>query len=993
MKRNLHKSRLACLFAGLLLLQLILALPVAADSEPPVTSKVLILNSYHKGMEWTDEETEGITNRIKEVRGYTTLYTEYMDWKRYPNETNIRHFYERVKAKYEGVKFDLVITTDDMALEFALEHRDDLLGNAPIVFCGVNEVSAERLTKGQHGVTGVLETLEPGGTLKAALQLNPNLKKVYVLFDNSESGISTGRIVMEKIRSDFPGLTGIPMNQLTREQILDLAGTLMKDSIFLMTTYFQDSSGKTMEFDAFSKELSTKSRVPVYHLFNFGLNNGGIGGSLASGTLQGEEAANLGLLILNGERVDNIPFYAADTTRLAFDYNELKRFSIPFNRLPKDSEVINRPFSFYRTYRSLVIGTAAAFAVLILFIAILIFYVDQVRRIRKKLEQSNERFSLATYGSAAVIWDMDMLSQRYYFSDIWYELLGYERGDLNEEFGGWRTIIHPDDVQAEAKNKREHMSGEKPYYFCEYRLLTKSGSYKWFQVRGMVLRDAQGAPIRFAGSMTDVTDRKDFEVKLQDSYQELESTYEELTAVQAELLEQYNRLVENQTMLIQSEEKYRELAYNDTLSGLPNKRSLVETLARFTEENKRAAAALLFLDIDNFKYINDTMGHSFGDQLLAAFSSRLISLSGPNDEHFRFGGDEYVIFLKDIQSKKEVLDYAERMIEAVKEPFSLHDSLLHVSVSIGIACYPDNGTTVEELLQKADVAMYRAKQAGRGVYALYEQEMQQVFDERMRIERHLREALQKDELLLYYQPITVIGNDQIWGFEALLRWNSPELGFVSPFQFIEIAEDCRLIIPIGEWVLTSACRFITSVHERGNKDCRISVNISLIQLMQDDFNEMVVRVLDQTGLTPSMLQIEITESVLMKSFGAIISKLEFLRGLGVSIALDDFGTGYSSLSYLKQLPITTLKIDKSFISGLREEKAGESLAESIVSIGHNLGIEVTAEGVETREQLEDLKRMNCDKIQGYYISRPIPEEEVHNWLLVNSAFHDGTQAG
>ncbi|MEO3945903.1 EAL domain-containing protein [Gorillibacterium sp. CAU 1737] len=988
-----YTNRLVRWCAGLMLVCLVLAFPRSVQGEAASSPKILILNSYHKGMEWTDEQTDGITKRLKEAKKNTTIYTEYLDWKRYPNETNLRNFQERIKAKYEDITFDLVITTDDKALEFALQHRGDILGMAPIVFSGVNEVSAKRLTAGEHGVTGVLEVLDPVGTLDAALKINPLLRKVYILYDMTESGDTTGIIVMNAIRTRFPQLTPIELSHYSEQDILNLSETMQKDSAFLITSYHQDGTGHVVEFDAFTRELNERSRVPIYLIYNFGLGKGGLGGSVISGTLQGEEAANLGLLVLDGTRLEDIPFYEADTTRLVFDYNELKKYSVPTNRLPKGSEIINQPFSFYRTYRTLVLVTLAAFTLLLVFIALLLFYINQVRGIRRKLEKSNERFSLATYASAAVIWDMDMVKQKYYFSDIWYELLGYERGELNEEYGGWRTIIHPDDVIAEAKSKREHLADETPYYHCEYRLRTKDGSYKWFHVRGTVLRAADGVPIRFAGSMTDITDRKDFEVKLQDSYQELESTYEELTAVQAELLEQYNRLVDNQTQLMESEEKYRELAYNDTLSGLPNKRSLVESLARFTEENKRAAAALLFLDIDNFKYINDTLGHSYGDQLLSAFSRRLLEVAGPYEEHFRFGGDEYVIFLKDIRSKQDVIHYAERVIRAVEEPFSLQGSLVHVSVSIGVACYPDNGTTVEELLQKADVAMYRAKQAGRGIYVLYEQEMQKSFDERMRIERHLREALDKEELLLYYQPIMDIEGDRIWGYEALLRWNSAELGFVSPLQFIEIAEDCRLIVPIGEWVLRQSCEFLASIREQGYPDARVSVNISLIQIMQEDFADMVVRILEESGLSPSQLQIEITESVFMKSFSTITLKLDYLRSLGISIALDDFGTGYSSLSYLKQLPITTLKIDRSFIQGISEDTTAKSLVESIISIGQNLGIDVTAEGVETHEQLEDLRRMKCDKIQGYYISRPLPEADVLPWADARTSLRRAVDAG
>ncbi|MFD1903411.1 putative bifunctional diguanylate cyclase/phosphodiesterase [Paenibacillus rhizoplanae] len=249
----------------------------------------------------------------------------------------------------------------------------------------------------------------------------------------------------------------------------------------------------------------------------------------------------------------------------------------------------------------------------------------------------------------------------------------------------------------------------------------------------------------------------------------------------------------------------------------------------------------------------------------------------------------------------------------------------------------------------------------------------------MIIENHLRSAISNNELSLHYQPLVDTGSGEIWGFEALIRWNNPVLGFVSPLSFIKIAEDCRLIVPIGEWVLRAACRFTKDLHNQGYEGYHISVNISVIQLMLDDFTEMVLSVLEDTGLAPEYLELEITESIFMESFEAISSKLEALKKRGIGIALDDFGTGYSSLSYLKQLPITTLKIDKSFIDSI-DTPNNMSLASSIVTIGHDMGLNVTAEGVETLEQLAFLERTRCDKIQGYYISKPIPEKEVAGWV-------------
>ncbi|MEC0168722.1 ABC transporter substrate binding protein [Paenibacillus graminis] len=951
-------------------------LTVKAEGAPP--QNVLVLHSYQKGFAWTDEQSDGIEERLKGAENAPVIYTEYMDWKRYPNQENLKQLYQTIKLKYHNIHVDAIITTDDAALSFALKYRQEILDDAPIIFSGVNELGVDNIPD-KRNITGVTEKIDPTRTIQMALQINPSIRKVYVVFDNSESGLSTGKLVMDRIASLNQRLELIPLNRLSSEQIVQNVSGLSSDSIVLMTTYFSDSTGRIIEFERFASELGKRSSVPVYHIYDFALNHGAFGGSLISGKIQGQTSAGLALRVLQGERADGLPIVTDSTIRNVFDYNELQHFGIPLNKLPKGSEVINKPFSFYETYRTLVLGTIAAFAVLLVFILILLFYVQLVKRMRSNLEISNERFSLAAYGSDAVIWDVDMSSMVYYFSDSWYELLGYERGEINESHGGWREIVHPEDAEQENMLRTQHLEGRSSYYYAEYRMRSKSGEYLWFQARGKVLRSAGGGYIRFAGSMVDVTDRKGYESKLQMSYQELESTYEELTALQDELMEQYKKVVENQELLQASEEKYRLLAYNDVLSGLPNRLSLSEELTNFIEEHPGGQAALFFLDIDNFKYINDTMGHTFGDELLVKAGERLLKLSDGRCRHFRFGGDEFVILIKDVEGYAEVIYYAESLVQGFSEPFELNASSVHISISIGISSYPENGTNAEELLKNADIAMYKAKEAGKGTYVVYGEEMQQHFDERMIVEHHLRNAIANNELSLQYQPLVDTGSGRIWGFEALIRWNSPVLGFVSPLSFITIAEDCRLIVPIGEWVLRKACRFMRELQAQGYEGYHISVNISVVQLMLDDFTDMVLTVLGDTGLAPEYLELEITESIFMESFEAISSKLEPLKQRGIGIALDDFGTGYSSLSYLKQLPITTLKIDKSFIDSI-DTPNNMSLASSIVTIGHDMGLNVTAEGVETQEQLAFLERTSCDKIQGYFISRPIPEKEVAGWI-------------
>lgn len=972
-------------------LMCIVMMPVAALSAAGLTSaaadtgnetqtrNILILNSYHRGFDWTDSQNAGAVESLEQSPDTTLIYVEYMDWKRYPTRENVDHFHTLIRQKYKNIPIDAVITTDDRALEFAIQYRGELLNDAPIIFSGVNRIGAERL-RDETGITGVIEEIDPSGTVLTAKAINPSLSKVYVLFDRSESGISTGSLVEDAVSSLNLGLQVIPLDRMTKEEILAMAAALPDDSIILMTTYYSDSTGRIVDFGRMAEDLAAVSSVPVYHTYDFGMQHDGFGGSLISGEQQGSAAAGMALRVLAGEEPAGIPLSLEGTSRDIYDYVQLQRYGVDVKDLPPGSQILNRPFSFYESYRTLVWGLTATFAGLLAFIGLLLFYIKQIRRMRAKLAESNERFSLAAYGSDAVIWDYDMTAMVYYFSESWYKLLGYERDEINERYGGWRYILHPEDADEEERRRREHLSGQTAYYYCEYRMKSKEGRYIWFQTRGKALRDSEGGYIRFAGSMVDITERKEYESKLQVSYQELESTYEEVTALQDELLEQYHKLVENQALLQRSEEKYRLLAYNDALSGLPNRLSLSEELNEFTASTKRRHAALFFLDLDNFKYVNDTLGHTLGDQLLIEAGERLLEIGESDARHYRFGGDEFVILLETDGSEEAAITYAESLSLTFREPFLLNESMVHVAASIGIALYPDHGTTAEELLKYADIAMYKAKEMGKGTFVMYGMEMRQHFDERMIIEKHLRDAMDGGEFSLNYQPIMHADGATLWGFEALIRWNSPVLGFVPPPAFIKIAEDRRLIGPIGEWVLRNACTFIRSLQQKKGRPFRISVNISVIQLMLDDFVDTVLGVLAETGLEARYLELEITESIFMESLDSIGEKLEALKQAGIGIALDDFGTGYSSLSYLKRLPITTLKIDKSFIDGVLEAEGDRMLAKSIISIGQEMGLGVTAEGVETKEQLDYLKQAQCDKIQGYYISRPLPQGDVDGWV-------------
>lgn len=590
-----------------------------------------------------------------------------------------------------------------------------------------------------------------------------------------------------------------------------------------------------------------------------------------------------------------------------------------------------------------------------------------------RLGVSERRFRLASEGSGAYMWELDWDSGFYKLSDRWYEVMGYTEEEINSFEGGVLSIIHPDDQESARKARQEHLTGLTPIYETEYRMKTKDGVYVWFEVRGKAIVDPRDQIVLFLGSLIDISKRKQAEFNLNNSYQELEATYEQLTATQQELVGQYEMLLENQKNM-------HRLAYVDSLSNLPNRICLLETMENYFRR-PGGRAALLFVDTDNFKYINDTLGHKSGDILIRKASERLQSVVREGDMLSRLGGDEFVVFLKDIESRVDVLNLAEDIMRSFRKSFLIGESNLYVSCSIGISFYPEDGETTEEILKNADVAMYRAKEEGKSTYVVYDKSMHTAFNERMNIEKHLRSAMNNNEFELHYQPQVQIETGLISGFEALIRWNSPVLGFVSPLSFIKIAEDSRLIIYIGEWVLREACKFMNSIHQLTGISYKISVNISIIQLLQDDFVEIVLDSLEESGLAPSSLELEITESIFMESFESTVSKLEFLKSRGIRIALDDFGTGYSSLSYLQQLPISTLKMDKIFIDSLADKAFSESFVQTIIILGHKMGLDVVAEGVEDASQLAFLKESNCDKVQGYLISRPVPQRKVIDLLV------------
>jgi diguanylate cyclase (GGDEF)-like protein/PAS domain S-box-containing protein len=432
------------------------------------------------------------------------------------------------------------------------------------------------------------------------------------------------------------------------------------------------------------------------------------------------------------------------------------------------------------------------------------------------------------------------------------------------------------------------------------------------------------------------------------------------------------------------EAKITHQATHDALTDLPNRAYFRDLLARGLAQAQRTETllAVLFLDLDGFKNINDTLGHEAGDALLKTVAQRIVGVLRKDDVVARQGGDEFTIMLQGIHTVPDIIQIADKLLEAVSRPVAHGEHPMYVTASIGITISPFDDEDVDSLLRNADTAMYQAKGAGKNRFSFYTAEMNAEIVDRMEIEAGLRRALDEDQFVLHYQPQAEIKGLGVIGMEALIRWNHPERGMIPPDRFIPVAEESGLIVPIGEWVLRTACRQIKEWQAAGFHDLKVSVNLSPRQFHQERLLEMIARVLEETGLDPrsGALGLELTESMVMHNSERAASIMARLHAMGLSIAIDDFGTGYSSLSHLKRFPISTLKIDRSFVRDIASDPDDAAIASTVVALGHSLKLRVIAEGVETDDQLQRLRAMGCDEMQGYYLSKPLPVEAATNFL-------------
>jgi diguanylate cyclase (GGDEF)-like protein/PAS domain S-box-containing protein len=475
----------------------------------------------------------------------------------------------------------------------------------------------------------------------------------------------------------------------------------------------------------------------------------------------------------------------------------------------------------------------------------------------------------------------------------------------------------------------------------------------------------------------DITARKATEEALHRAHDEMEQRVRERTAELATANDRLRAEIDDRQ---QAENRMRHMANYDTLTGLANRSLLNDRLqqAILSAERHGTEVAVAFVDLDRFKFVNDSLGHHFGDRLLKMMSERLRGCVRECDTVARLGGDEFVLLVADDSGHIVVKQIMERVLSTVAEPWVIEEGEFNVTCSIGIAMYPSDGRDAEVLLKNADSAMYRAKEGGGGGFSFFTNDLNVQMTQRLEMESRLRRALERQQFLLHYQPRVDLASGRIIGTEALIRWRVPEQGMIPPGSFIPLAEETGLIVPIGRWVLLTACAQNKAWQDAGLPPIVVSVNVSARQFRHDNLVETVASVLAQTGLDGRYLEIELTESMVMHDAAKLAAMLVELKKLGVQISVDDFGTGYSSLSYLKRFPVDRLKVDRSFVQDIASDHDDATIVRTIIALGHNLSLKVVAEGVETEEQVNFLRQNHCDEMQGYYFGKPMPAEEFGN---------------
>lgn len=957
-------------FIGILFVGLLAGPAYVVQAED--TKSVLFISSYSESFVSVPDQIAGIQSVFDEQQ--IALEIEYMDTKRLDTPENKQVFYQSLKFKLAQLPpYDAVIVGDDNALQFAYDYQAELFPQIPIVFLGVNDETRARQAAADPYITGIIERISIKETLAIARVFNPQATRVVGIADETLTG-QGNRQQFESFRQEFPELTFTTLNtpDYSFAELGAEVEQLGDETILLFLDMNPDKHGEYMDFEKAAAFLYQHTQIPVYRASVGGVGEGLMGGKMVDYQGLGKTAAELVVDIFSGTPVESLALIEETPYYYIFDYALIQQYKIPDQLIPTDAVLINKTELPLDKYRNLIVATSIILIALILITLLLIYDNLRRRSMQKALEASNaelkityneleavegalrrqyevmeehdhevgelnQKFELAIEGTNSAVWEVDLASKTVHFTGDCSRIINKTIGNQLNVHDWLDLVLEPSHREHLIMEVSNYLQGKSVQINIQVLTCGPEHQQKWLLIRGKGLKSVAGSFGKLHGILLDNT-----KFKVQ-------------------------------------EEQIRHLARHDFLTQLPNRMSFLVQLEKELEAGH--TGAVLLLDIDNFKSINDTLGHLYGDELLKQIAGRLQSIADENMLVGRLGGDEFLILITNKCYQADIEAYANKILSAFDEAFRLDCREVFVSISMGISCYPYDSSAIDQLIMNADTAMYEVKSRGKNHYMYYHQELKKEMKRKIEIESLLRAALKGDGFKLVYQPQVDLGSGRIVGFEALLRLKDNSLG---PEQFIPVAEETGLISEIGRWVAREAVAQLVRWRDQGLTEKPVAINFSNRQLRDKDYLTDLTALLKKHQIEPRLLEIEITESILLENDFQTSQFFQELRQAGLSVALDDFGSGYSSLNCLTYLPVNKIKLDKSisdqFLQGNRFK-----VIESLILLAHSLNLKIMAEGIETWDKVEILQNSGCDAIQGYVFSRPLEPTAIatiyhHNLL-------------
>jgi diguanylate cyclase (GGDEF)-like protein/PAS domain S-box-containing protein len=934
-----------------LLLSLSLAVSPGKAQTPatPAAPGVLVLLSTGYGQAGIDSYVRGLYAALLEGGvDFSRIHIEYLDLVKNPQPAYRQQIALWLADKYPASRAGVIVTMQPPALGFVLGEGAGIAPGATVLAAQARP-PAQAATGGRRVFTQTA-TLDFSGTLQRALELFPATRQVFVLSGNSvveQERLAEARRQFEPwtARLGFSYLDGLPLDEI--EQRLRQTPP---NSVIIAPGVNRDGAGQVFVPVDTIVRISQSANAPVFPVYAVSIGRGALGGMVSVLEDEGKAMARSVVDYLALPADARAGFGVSNSPPVAlFDWAQIQRWGGQWDKLPPDTRFLNRPPSLWDAYRHQVLAALATIAILSALVLALLVQNRKRLHAEQSLRASQRRYQMLADNMTDLLWILDPKQQRMtYVSPSSLRVLGLDSETMTSR--PMTELIPGEHTAAWLSEQQDRLAGflARPNARHEFTSTTEmrhaDGHLVTLESVAHFLRDETGQPL-LMGVSRDVTERE------------------------------------------QADRNIKQLAFFDVLTGLPNRSLLHDRLdqAIAASARNRHSGAVLFVDLDHFKTLNDTRGHGVGDRLLQQAAERLRQCVRATDTVARLGGDEFVLLLGElptdpVSAASDVRATGEKILSAFRQDFQIQAQDYRVTASIGVCLFQGDADDREELLKRADLAMYRAKAAGRDALAFFDPDMQRVVSARAALEADMRKGLERGQFALHLQP-QVDGAGRVIGAEALLRWQHPERGAVSPAEFIALAEDCGFILALGQWVLEEAGALLVAWAAQPDlADIDLAVNVSPRQFRNAGFVQQVSDMLARTQAPAQRLKLELTENVLVEDVDDVVTKITALNRVGVRFSLDDFGTGYSSLAYLKRLPLSQLKIDQTFVRDLMHDPSDALIVRTILSLGQSMGLQVIAEGVETQAQRDFLEHHGCNAFQGYLFARPMPVAAWAPWI-------------